>query len=108
VPTTSTFAPVTVRPLRCTPRTKPSPSNMSPSSVPSGRSSTALHAPATRTVGVTSSSSATTLTLCGIVISAPWTLLNFMIAGNDVAKSSALTPIGMTTASMPSFSKYGL
>ena len=49
----------------------PVPSNMSPSSVPSGRFRIALHEPATFTVVVTSSSSSTVVTLCGIVTSAP-------------------------------------
>jgi hypothetical protein len=62
--------------LRDTPRTKPSPSNRSPSSAPSGARRTALQAPATFTVGVTRSSSATVATLCGIVISAPRMLVS--------------------------------
>jgi len=75
VPTTRQRAPATANPLRTRPRTKPVPSNMSPSSVPSGRSSTALHEPAISTVGVTASTRPTVVTLCGIVTSAPRTLV---------------------------------
>ena len=56
-PTTSALAPETAWPLRCIPRTKPAPSNMSPSNDPSGRLSTALQAPAICAVAVSSSTS---------------------------------------------------
>ena len=58
------------------PRTKPVPSNMSASSVPSGRSSNALLEPAISTVGVTSSASPAVVTLCGMVTSAPRMLVS--------------------------------
>ena len=59
------------RPRRVTPRTKPAPSNWSPSQLPSARFSKALQAPAMRAVDVTSSASASVVILCGIVTSAP-------------------------------------
>jgi hypothetical protein len=85
VPDTSTRVPLKSRPLRSTPRTKPAPSNWSPSSVPSGRFRMALQAPATRAVGVTSSTSAMVVTLCGMVTSAPRRLLNLKICGSEAA-----------------------
>ena len=69
--------PLMRRPFRATPRTKPSPSNMSPTSVPSGRRRIALHAPAIRAVVETSSTSPTVVTLCGMVTSAPRILVSF-------------------------------
>jgi len=81
---------------------------MSPSSVPSGRRTIALHDPATRTVGVTSSSSATVATLCGIVTSAPRMFESLNSTLKNCGKSSGLTPIGITTASIPALSNHGL
>ena len=74
-PTTSARDPAIRLPLRATPRTKPAPSNMSPSSDPSGRFRMALQAPAICPVVVTSSTSCAVVTLCGIVTSAPCTLV---------------------------------
>ena len=74
-PDTITRAPRNVRPLRNSPRTKPDPSNWSPSQVPSGRSSSALQAPAMRAVGVISSASDKVVTLCGMVTRAPLRLV---------------------------------
>ena len=71
LPTTSALLPVTSKPLRFTPRAKPAPSNWSPSSDPSSRTSTALEAPATCAMGVSSSTSSVVTTLCGMVTSAP-------------------------------------
>ena len=70
-PTTSARAPAILRPFRSTPRTNPAPSNISASKDPSGRFSTAFADPAIEAVGVTSSTSSITVTLCGIVMSAP-------------------------------------
>ena len=75
-PTTRHDAPATRNPLRFNPRVKPAPSNMSPSNVAFSRRKTALHDPATFTVVETSSSNATVVTLCGIVISAPRILVS--------------------------------
>jgi hypothetical protein len=75
-PTTSARRPCSTTPLRATPRTKPAPSNWSPTSRPSARRLTALQAPAIRTVGVTSSSRPTVTTLCGMVMSAPRMLVS--------------------------------
>ncbi|MCY1548660.1 hypothetical protein D9M68_847840 [compost metagenome] len=85
VPDTSTRVPLNRRPLRSTPRTKPAPSNWSPSRLPSGRLSTALQAPATRAVGVTSSTSDIVVTLCGIVTNAPRRFENLKICASDTA-----------------------
>ena len=90
------------------PRTKPAPSNWSPSSRPSGSLFTALQAPDTCTAGVASSSSSTTLTLCGMVISAPRRFSSWMRPLSAAVKASGLQPIGTTTALMPADSKYGL
>ena len=101
VPDTSTRVPLSARPLRSTPRTKPAPSNWSPSSVPSGRFRIALQAPAMRAVGVTSSTRLIVVTLCGIVTSAPRRLVRRPAASAPPGSRSGLTPIGITTASMP-------
>jgi len=57
--------------LRFTPRANPAPSNMSPTILPSSRTRTALHEPATFTAVDASSSNPTVVTLCGMVTSAP-------------------------------------
>ncbi|MCY1373361.1 hypothetical protein D9M69_606320 [compost metagenome] len=80
LPTTSTRAPCSFSPLRCTPRTKPEPSNMSPIRRPSGSRFTALQAPATFTVGVTTSTRSTVTTLWGMVMSAPRMLVSLNAA----------------------------
>ena len=87
---------------------KPAPSNTSPSSAPSGRSSTALHEPAISTAVLTLSRSATTVTLCGIVISAPRMFVSLNSDRKKAGKSCALQPIGTTTASIPLASNHGL
>ena len=107
-PTTNTRAPTSFTDLRSTPRTKPAPSNMSPKSDPSERSKIALQAPAICAVGESSSTNLQLVTLCGMVISAPRMLVNVKMARSAAGKSSALTPIGITTASTPMLSKYGL
>ena len=78
---------------------------MSPRRRPSGRRFTALQEPATRTAGVTSSTSATTLTLCGIVISAPRTFSRRNTPRSTSAKFSGLHPMGTTSALAPIDSK---
>ena len=108
VPTTRQEAPAITKPLRFSPRVNPSPSNMSPASVPSGRSRSALQDPAILTVVLRSSSSSTTATLCGIVTSAPWKFVSLRSDARTPAKSPALTPIGTTAASIPFFSNHGL
>ncbi len=85
VPTTRHDDPAISNPLRITPRTKPAPSNMSPASVPSGFISSALQAPAILTAVLGSSSNATVVTLCGMVISAPWMLVNLRITASAAA-----------------------
>ena len=107
-PTTSTRKPATALPLRSTPRTKPAPSNMSASSDPSGRFSTALAEPAICAVGVTSSTISSTAILCGMVISAPCIVVIRNSSGNKRTKSSDRTPSGTTTASSPCASNHGL
>ena len=84
LPTTSARAPAIGRPLRSTPRAKPAPSNMSPSSVPSARRRIALQEPATLTVVVTSSSKPTVVTLCGMVTRAPRMLVSRNRSGRKV------------------------
>ena len=108
LPTTRARWPASGKPLRSTPRTKPAPSNWSPSSVPSSRSSTALAAPAICAVGVISSTSRVVVTLCGIVTRAPRMLVSRNRYLRNSGYSSALTPMGTTTASMPFFSNHGL
>ena len=73
------------RPLRNSPRTKPDPSNWSPNQVPSGRSSSALQAPAMRAVGVISSASDKVVTLCGMVTRAPLRLVTRASAASGPA-----------------------
>ena len=58
---------------------------MSPSSVPSGRLRIALHDPAILTAVLVSSSSATVVTLCGIVTSAPRTFVKRKKGRNNAA-----------------------
>ena len=108
LPTTSARAPAGSKPLRLRPRTNPSPSNCSPASRPSGRRLTALHAPATFTAGEASSSISTTLTLCGMVISAPRMFSSANNPRRTCAKDSALHAMGTTTALTPTDAKYGL
>ena len=74
-PTTKARAPAIRFPLRSTPRTNPAPSNMSPSSEPSGRRRIALQAPAIFAVVVISSTRCVVVTLCGMVTRAPCTLV---------------------------------
>ena len=68
--------------MRSTPRTKPAPSNMSPSRRPSGCSRKALQESAICTAVLASSSNLTVVTLCGIVIRAPWKLVKRRIAAS--------------------------
>jgi hypothetical protein len=63
-----------------------------------------LHAPAIFTVVVTSSSSGRR-DLVRIVTSAPRMLLSLNSRRRNCGYSSAFTPIGTTTASMPAVSK---
>ena len=108
MPTTSALLPLASKPLRATPRVNPAPSNWSPSSDPSSRSSTALDAPATWAIGVSSSTSSVVVTLCGMVTSAPRMFDILNSSGKNSRYSSGLTPIGTTTASMSFFSNHGL
>ncbi len=108
LPTTSADAPCSFRPLRCRPRTKPSPSNMSPTRRPSGSRRTALQAPATRAVGDTASSRPITLTLSGMVMSAPRTLSAANSARSSAGNSGTRQARGTTTALMRAAAKYGL
>ena len=71
LPTTKAFALLRVTPLRSRPRTKPSPSNMSPCNWPCAFNRTALQAPAINAVGEMTSIKPIVTTLCGMVISAP-------------------------------------
>ena len=48
------------------------------------------------------------VTLCGMVISAPWMLLILNSNGKNSRYSSGLTPMGTTTASMSFLSNHGL
>ena len=48
------------------------------------------------------------VTLCGMVTSAPRMLVSVNSDRKNSGYSSALTPIGTTTASMPFFSNHGL
>ena len=61
-----------------------------------------------RAVGVASSTRDRVTTLCGMVMSAPRRLVKRKICRSDAAKSSGLTPIGMTAASIPRLSNQGL
>lgn len=74
-PITSTRMPATSLPFRSMPGTSPAPLNTSSSRESSGRLSTALHAPAIFAVVVTSSTSDTVVTLCGMVTRAPCTFV---------------------------------
>jgi hypothetical protein len=96
------------KPLRRKARTKPSPSNMSPTSRPSPSRRTALQAPATLAIVDTRSSSDRTLTLCGMVISAPRAFSSAKKARSTSAKTSRRQPMGTTAALMPADAKYGL
>ena len=70
--------PRTSSPLRFKPRANPAPSNISPTILPSSRTSTALHEPATLTAVDVSSSKPAVTTLCGMVTSAPRMFESFM------------------------------
>jgi hypothetical protein len=78
---------------------------MSPTSRPFASRFTALQDPATRTVGVTSSSRSTTLTLCGMVISAPRMFSSVNRLLSTAGNCSGLQPMGTTTAFTPTDSK---
>ena len=81
---------------------------MSPTSLPSSVTRTALHERAMRTVGDASSSRPTVVTLCGIVIKAPRMLARLKTARKKAGKCSGRQPIGTTTVSMPACSNHGL
>ena len=81
---------------------------MSPTSRPPASRRTALQAPAARATAETSSSSATTLTLCGIVTSAPRALSSAKKLRSTSGNAAARQSIGTTSALMPAASKYGL
>jgi hypothetical protein len=59
-------------------------------------------------VGVNSSTSLVVVTLCGIVTRAPRTFVSLNTYLRNPGYSSALTPIGTTTASIPFRSNHGL
>ena len=80
---------------------------MSPRSVPLERFNTALQAPAMRAVGVISSTMPATITLSGIVIKAPCSVVIPQSSGNRAGKSLARTPSGVTVASIPFASNHG-
>ena len=73
-----------------------------------GRAAIALHEPAIFTVGVTSSSRPTVVTLCGIVTSAPRMLVSRNSGAQEAGIVSAFTPMGTTTASMPGLLEVGV
>ena len=76
LPTTKARLPAGTKPLRLSPSTKPRPSNWSPNKLPSGRTNKALQAPATWAVGEASSTKDMVVTLWGMVIRAPFKLVN--------------------------------
>ena len=108
LPTTSARLPASGKPLAFDSADESGPVELVAEQRPVVRSSTALAAPAICTVGVSSSTSRVVVTLCGMVIRAPRILVSLNRYLKNSGYSSALTPIGTTTASIPFFSNHGL